>query len=67
MLPDVTAYEEGKSNYDSIRYHIMAKSMHASGAIKPKEAYEFINALKLQSVVSGVSLENHIQNTLKLG
>ena len=66
MSPGLEAYEEVISKNDSVRYQIMAMSTLASGAIKPKEAYEFINSLNLQSVVFGASSKNHIEDTLKL-
>ena len=66
MSPSVAAYEEVIGKNDSVRYQLMAMSTLASGAIKPKEAYEFINSLNLQSVVFGASSKNHIEDTLKL-
>ena len=44
----------------------MAMSTLASGAIPAKEAYEFINKQKIQSVVFGASSKGHIEETMKL-
>ena len=47
-------------------YQLMAMSTLASGAIKAKEAYDFINQQNIQSVVFGASSKIHIEETLKL-
>jgi hypothetical protein len=44
----------------------MAMSTLASGAIPAKEAYDFINQQKLQSVVFGASSKRNIDETVGL-
>lgn len=66
MNPSMDAYLEIIKNNDPSKYQLMAMSTLASGAIKPTEAYEFINALNLQSVVFGASSEKNIRSTLDL-
>jgi len=66
MSPNVAAYEEVIYRNDNTKYQIMAMSTLASGAIKPKEAYEYINRQNIQSVVFGASSKVHIEETVKL-
>ena len=66
MNPSMDAYLETIKNNDPSKYQLMAMSTLASGAIKPAEAYEFINGLNLQSVVFGASSEKNIKSTLEL-
>jgi hypothetical protein len=66
MSPDVNSYSEAASHNNPEIYQLMAMSTLASGAIPPKEAYEFINAQKVQSVVFGASSAGHIKETVKL-
>lgn len=66
MNPSMDAYLETIKNNDPSKYQLMAMSTLASGAIKPTEAYEFINNLNLQSVVFGASSEKNIRSTLDL-
>lgn len=66
MSPDVKAYIEASRNNDPSKYQLMAMSTLASGAIPAKEAYEFINQQKIQSVVFGASAKGHIEETVKL-
>lgn len=64
--PGVEAYVEAAENNDPDKYHLMAMSTLASGAIPAKEAYEFINKQKIQSVVFGASSEKNIRETVSL-
>jgi len=66
MSPNIETYEEIIKNNDSSVYQIMAMSTLASGAIKPQEAYDYINQQNIQSVVFGASSKNHIEETVKM-
>ncbi len=66
MSPSVEAYVDTIRNNDSSKYQLMAMSTLASGAISAPEAYEFINALNIQSVVFGASSERNIRETVSL-
>ncbi|GHT76671.1 hypothetical protein FACS189413_18840 [Bacteroidia bacterium] len=66
MSPDVPTYVETINNNHSDKYQLMAMSTLASGAIRAKDAYEFINSLNLQSVVFGASSEKNIRETVSL-
>lgn len=66
MSPDIRSYIEASKNNDPSKYQLMAMSTLASGAIPVKEAYEFINQQKIQSVVFGASSKGHIEETVKL-
>jgi len=66
MFPDIESYIKTCENNNPDEYQIMAMSPLASGAISPKEAYEFLNKIKVQSVVFGASSKEHIEEALKL-
>lgn len=66
MSPDLETYIESAKNNDPSKYQLMVMSTLASGAISPKEAYEFINKQKIQSVVFGASSRAHIEGTVEL-
>lgn len=66
MSPDVASYVEAAKNNNPNDYQLMVMSTLASGAIPPKEAYEFINQQNIQSVVFGASNKAHIEETVKL-
>jgi len=66
MSPDVESYIEITKSNNPNDYQIMAMSTLASGAIPPKEAYEFINLQNIQSVVFGASSKGHIEETINL-
>ncbi len=66
MSPNVESYVEATKNNDPDKYQLMAMSTLASGAIPAKEAYEFINQQKIQSVVFGASSKNHISESFSL-
>ena len=65
MSPDVASYSEAALANNIEDYQLMAMSTLASGAIPAKEAYEFINQQKIQSVVFGASSKQHIEETLQ--
>lgn len=66
MFPTVEEYEKTIAANDSSKYQLMAMSPLASGSITPKEAFEYINGLNLQSVVFGASSKAHIQSSLDM-
>ena len=66
MHPSFDAYMEVLKNNDSTKYQMMAMSTLASGAIKPQEAFDFINDLNIQSVVFGASSEKNIKSSLEM-
>jgi hypothetical protein len=66
MSPDRDSYINAANSNDASKYQLIAMSTMASGAIPAKEAYEFINQQKIQSVVFGASSKGHIVETLKL-
>lgn len=66
MSPNTDSYINVIETNDPNDYQIMAMSTLASGAIQPKEAYQFINQQNIQSVVFGASSKSHIKETLEL-
>jgi len=66
MCPSIDAYEKIILENDQNKYQIMAMSTLASGAIPPKEAYEYIKNQNIQSVVFGASSRKNIEESLNL-
>ena len=66
MSPGIDEYIKAATENDPNQYQLMAMSTLASGAIPPKEAYEFINNQNVQSVVFGASGKGHIVETVRL-
>ncbi len=66
MSPDIKSYIETVVRNDPSNYQLVAMSTLASGAIPAREAYEFINQQKIQSVVFGASSKDHLEETVKL-
>ncbi len=66
MCPDKISYENIIKLNDPKDYQIMAMSTLASGAINPKEAFEYINSLNIQSIVFGASSQKNIEESIKL-
>jgi hypothetical protein len=66
MSPGIDAYRDALAANDRAAYQIMAMSTLASGAIPAREAYQFVNALDVQSVVFGASSKKHIEETVRL-
>lgn len=66
MSPNIESYLEAAKNNDPAKYQLMAMSTLASGAIPSKEAYDFINQQKIQSVVFGASSRGHIEESVEL-
>jgi hypothetical protein len=66
MSPDVPTYIETSKKNNGDQYPIIAMSSLASGAINPIDAYDFINAQNIQSVVFGASSKRNIEQTVSL-
>jgi len=66
MSPDVESYVRASRDNNPNDYQLMAMSTLASGAISAKEAHDFINEQKLQSVVFGASSKRNIDETVSL-
>jgi hypothetical protein len=66
MCPGMEAYENIIANNDAGKIQIMAMSTLASGAIPPKEAYEYIKSQNIQSIVFGASSKKNIEESVKL-
>ena len=66
MCPSRQAYEDTFAVNDGAKYPLMAMSTLASGAVRPAEAYAYINAHNIQSVVFGASSQGNIRQTVSL-
>lgn len=66
MSPDVESYEKAAQQNNPEDYQLMAMSTLASGAVPAREAYDFINRQRLQSVVFGASSKRNIDETVNL-
>ena len=66
MFPSKEEYEKAIAANDPEKYQLMAMSPLASGSISPKESFDYINSLNLQSVVFGASSKNHIESSVEL-
>lgn len=66
MCPSIQAYDDVFAINDGEKYPLMAMSTLASGAVPPVEAYEYINAHNIQSVVFGASSPGNIRQTVSL-
>lgn len=66
MSPDVESYEKAAQQNNPDDYQLMAMSTLASGAVPAREAYDFINRQRLQSVVFGASSKRNIDETVGL-
>jgi hypothetical protein len=66
MCPGIESYEKTILENDNSKYQIMAMSTLASGAIPPKEAYEYVKKQNIQSVVFGASSRKNIEESLNL-
>lgn len=64
MNPSRKSYEECVSKYD---FQLLANGVLASGALKPKEAFDYLFSYKQDiSVVIGASSRNHLEETIGL-
>lgn len=64
--PGLDEFIDVANKNDSDKYHLMAMSTLASGAISAEEAYGFINKQNIQSVVFGASSKKNIDHTVSL-
>lgn len=64
MYPSKEVYERVIAENDPSKYQLMAMNVLASGSITPKQSFDYINGLKLQSVVFGASSKAHIKDTI---
>ena len=64
MHPSKEEYEKLIEKNDPTKYQLMAMNVLASGSISPKESFDYINSLNIQSVVFGASSKAHIQSTV---
>ena len=60
------AAKEINENNDPKEFQIMAMGTLASGAIKPEEAFEFINKQNVQSILFGASSKRNILANINL-
>lgn len=64
MHPSKEEYEKLIAANDPSKYQLIAMNVLASGSISPKESFDYINSLNIQSVVFGASSKAHIQSTV---
>lgn len=65
MYPSKEEYERVIAENDPSKYQLMAMNVLASGSITPKQSFDYINGLKLQSVVFGASSKVHIKDSVE--
>lgn len=63
MYPSKEKYEEVIAANDPNKYQLMAMNVLVSGSITPKQSFDYINGLNLQSVVFGASSKGHIKSS----
>lgn len=66
MFPSKEEYEKVLVANNPSKYQIMGMSTLASGSISPKDSFEYVNGLNIQSVVFGASSKAHIASTVDL-
>ena len=66
MSPGRESYEQALAANDPSEFQMMAMATLASGALSAPEAYDYINALNLQSVTFGASSKSNIDQTVRL-
>jgi len=64
MHPSKEEYEKVIAANDPSKYQLMAMNVLASGSITVQQSFDYINSLKLQSVVFGASSKGHIKSTV---
>lgn len=64
MYPSKSEYERVIAENDSSKYQLMGMNVLASGSISPKQSFEYINGLGIQSVVFGASSKEHIRDSV---
>ena len=65
MHPSKEEYERVILANDPSKYQLMAMNVLASGSITVQQSFDYINGLKLQSVVFGASSKSHIKSTVE--
>lgn len=65
MYPSKEEYERVISENNSKKYQLMAMNVLASGSITPKQSFDYVNNLNVQSIVFGASSRNHIQSSVE--
>lgn len=65
MYPSKVEYEKVIAANDPSKYQLMAMNVLASGSITPQQSFDYINSLKLQSVVFGASSKEHIRSSVE--
>ena len=66
MSPDLDTNIKSATVNDNSKYHLMAMSTLASGAIPAEEAFEFVNRQNIGSIVFGASSRQNIEQTVSL-
>ena len=64
MYPSKEEYEKVIEENDPSKYQLMAMNVLASGSITPKQSFDYVNNLNVQSVVFGASSKGHIQSSV---
>ncbi len=64
MYPSKEEYERVIAENDPNMYQLMAMNVLVSGSITPKQSFDYVNNLNIQSVVFGASSKNHIQSSV---
>ncbi len=65
MYPSKEEYERVISENNPSKYQLMAMNVLASGSISPKQSFDYVNSLNVQSVVFGASSKSHIQSSIE--
>tara|TARA_Y100000816_G_scaffold289374_1_gene275706 strand:+ start:2423 stop:3298 length:876 start_codon:yes stop_codon:yes gene_type:complete len=66
MSPDLDTNIKSAKVNDNSKYHLMAMSTLASGAIPAEDAFEFVNRQNIGSIVFGASSRQNIEQTVSL-
>ena len=64
MYPSKEEYERVIAANDPNKYQLMAMNVLASGSITPKQSFDYVNDLNVQSVVFGASSKGHIKSSV---
>ena len=64
MYPSKEEYEKVIAANDPNKYQLMAMNVLASGSITPKQSFDYVNNLNVQSVVFGASSKGHIKSSV---
>ena len=65
MYPSKETYEQVIAANDPKKFQLMGMNVLASGSITPKQSFDYVNSLNLQSVVFGASSKEHIKNSVE--